>query len=69
MYLWREREGYRKVRVVAGRMAGALLLKERHGANAIRLAIGKDVSAYGDAIARPDFPWNDLTGQAWDYWF
>ena len=69
VYLWQERGGYRKVRVVAGHLAGVLLLKERQGANAIRLAIGKDVSAYGDEIVRPDFPWNDLTGQDWDYLF
>ncbi|MFN2286232.1 MAG: hypothetical protein ACK2UQ_17585, partial [Anaerolineae bacterium] len=69
VYLWQGRGGYRKVRVVEGCLAGALLLKERQGANAIRLAIGEDVSAYGDAIVRPDFPWNDLTGQDWDYLF
>ena len=69
MYLWQEGEGYRKFRVVDGRLAGALLLGERRGSMAIPKAIGQPVAEFGADIARPGFPWNDLTGQDWDYLF
>lgn len=69
VYLWQEKAGYRKVRVVDGRLAGALLLGERHGTMALLAAIGRPVARFGADIARPDFSFNDLTGQDWDYFF
>jgi hypothetical protein len=65
--VWKAESGYRKARVLDGRLAGALLLGERHGGLALAKAIGRPVDAHGDAIARPDFAWNDLGGQDWDY--
>lgn len=61
--------GYRKFRVVDGKLAGALLLGQRHGQLAIHRAIGQPVAQFDVDIARPDFPWNDLTGRDWDYYF
>jgi hypothetical protein len=46
-----------------------LLLGERHGAMALHRAIGRPVGEFGADVARPDFPWNELTGQDWDYLF
>ncbi|MGC9396880.1 MAG: NAD(P)/FAD-dependent oxidoreductase [Anaerolineae bacterium] len=68
-YVWQERNGYRKIRVVEGKLAGALLLNARHGDMMLFKAIGQPVADFGDAIARPDFPWNDVTGRDWDYEF
>ena len=54
-------------------MAGALLLNARHGDMALFKAMGLPVAdfgaEFGDEIAHPDFPWNDVTGQDWDYEF
>ncbi|MBN1877463.1 MAG: NAD(P)/FAD-dependent oxidoreductase [Anaerolineae bacterium] len=93
VYLWQRPGAYRKVRVVDGKLAGALLLQQvarpetghsevqlEAGHNktgysgvgaalALHCAIGADVARYGDAVARPDFPWNDVTGMDWDYVF
>ncbi|MCP4543431.1 MAG: FAD-dependent oxidoreductase [Chloroflexi bacterium] len=69
VYVWWGNSGYRKVRVVDGKLAGALLLDERHGSMALFKAIGQPVAQFGADIARPDFPFNDLTGQDWDYLF
>lgn len=69
VYVWQEGDGYRKVRVVDGRLAGALLLGERQGSMALFKAIGQPVARFGTDVARPDFPFNDLTGQDWDYLF
>lgn len=69
VYVWQGDGGYRKVRVVDGKLAGALLLDERHGSMALYEAIGQPVAQFGADIARPDFPYNDLTGRDWDYIF
>jgi NAD(P)H-nitrite reductase large subunit len=69
IHLWQAGDAYRKVRVVDGRLAGALLMGNRHGSNALLHAIGQSVAQYGDAIVRPDFPYNDLSGRDWDYLF
>jgi nitrite reductase (NADH) large subunit len=69
VYLWQEGDGYRKFRVVDGRLAGALLLGQRHGTMAIFKAVGQPVSQFGADIARPDFPWNELGENDWDYYF
>ena len=68
-YIWRAGDCYRKVRAVDGKLAGALLLGERQGSMALLKAIGQPVAKFGDAIARPDFDWNNLSGQDWDYLF
>ncbi len=69
VYVWHKADGHRKLRVVDGRLAGALLLGERRASMALFRAIGRPVAKYGGDIARPDFAWNDLTGQNWDYMF
>jgi nitrite reductase (NADH) large subunit len=69
VHRWQGNDGYRKVHVVEGKLAGALLLKSRHGMMAMYAAIGRPVAEYGEAIARPDFSWNELTGRDWDYLF
>jgi len=68
-HIWRDKAGYRKFRVVDGRLAGALLLGQRQGSYPILKAIGQPVARFGADIARPDFPYNDLAGQDWDYLF
>jgi nitrite reductase (NADH) large subunit len=60
---------YRTVRVVDGKLAGAVLMGDRRGMMPIYKAIGVPVAEYGDAVVKPDFPWNDLTGKDWDYFF
>jgi hypothetical protein len=57
------------VHVVDGKLAGALLLGNRHGSMAILHAIGQPVAEFGETIVRPDFPYNALSGQDWDYLF
>ncbi|MEE8390195.1 MAG: FAD-dependent oxidoreductase [Anaerolineae bacterium] len=69
VHIWQEHNGYRKVRVVDGKLAGALLLGERHRSMALFKAIGQPVAQFGADVARPDFPFNDLTGLDWDYMF
>ncbi len=69
VHVWRGDGGYRKVRVVDGKLAGALLLDERHGSMALFKAIGQPVARFGADVARPDFPFNDLAGRDWDYLF
>jgi NAD(P)H-nitrite reductase large subunit len=68
-HVWQKDDGYRKVRVVDGRLAGALLLGERHGAMALHRAIDQPVARFGAGVARPEFAWNDLSSQDWDYLF
>jgi nitrite reductase (NADH) large subunit len=68
-FVWQEGGGYRKFRVVDGRLAGALLLGERRGSLPLIEAIGQPVTRFGPHIARPDFSYNDLTGRNWDYLF
>ena len=41
----------------------------RRGIMPMYRSIGLPVAKYGDAMVGPDFPWNDLTGQDWDYLF
>ena len=60
---------HRKIRLVDGVLAGALLIKERRGSIPIFEALGMDVAVYGEALAHPDFDWNSLTGEDWDYRF
>ncbi|MGC9348143.1 MAG: NAD(P)/FAD-dependent oxidoreductase [Anaerolineae bacterium] len=69
VYLWTTDVAYRKIRVEDGKLAGAVLIGERRGMMPIYKSIGASVAAYGDAVVRPDFAWNDLTGEDWDYLF
>lgn len=69
IYVWENDTTYRKVRIVNGKLAGAMLMGDRRGIMAIYKAIGLPVAEYGEALVRPDFPWNDLTGNDWDYLF
>ena len=69
-FVWTKgKDAYRKVRVVDGKLAGALLLGNRHGLMPLYQAIGEPVASFGDDIVRPGFPWNDLSGRDWDYLF
>ncbi|MBN1580958.1 MAG: FAD-dependent oxidoreductase, partial [Anaerolineae bacterium] len=75
VYLWQENAnqthtgGYRKIRIVDGRLAGALLLGQRHGSMAMFKAIGQEVARIGQTVACPDFDWNELGEPNWDYLF
>jgi hypothetical protein len=69
VYLWQEGDEYRRFRVLDGRWAEAILLSWNHGMMAIFNAIGQPVSQYGSDVVRPDFFWNDLGEQGWDYRF
>jgi nitrite reductase (NADH) large subunit len=60
---------HRKIRLLKGKLAGALLVNDRRGSTPIFNALGMDCSAYGEALAHPDFDWNSLTGGDWDYRF
>jgi nitrite reductase (NADH) large subunit len=74
VYLWQGETspmhtgGYRKIRIVDGRLAGALLLGQRHGSMAMFRALGKSIPV-SDQVAHPDFDWNKLGESNWDYWF
>ena len=68
-FIWKTDTDYRKVRIVDGRLAGGLLLGNRHGMMAMYKAIGKSVTETGPGLAMPDFDWNDITGNDWDYHF
>jgi len=69
IHLWENDTAYRKIRVVDGRLAGAVLMGNRADMMAIYKAIGLPVAEYGGGIIQPSFPWNDLTGADWDYLF
>ncbi len=68
-YVRGNERSYRKVRVVDGHLAGAVLMGDCRGTMPLYKAIGQDVAAHGDAVVNPDFAWNDLTGRDWDYLF
>ena len=69
IHLSESEETYRKVRVVDGNLAGAVLMGDCRGTMPLYKAIGLSVADYGDAVVRSDFAWNDLTGRDWDYLF
>lgn len=60
---------FRKVRVVNGKLAGALLINNRHGGTAIFNALGLDVGSLDANLADPEFDWNTVTPRDWDYRF
>jgi len=65
--LWESKGVWRKVRLVEGRLAGALLLGDRRASQAMLAAVGKSVS--GEGLAAPTYDWNALGEQDWDYTF
>jgi nitrite reductase (NADH) large subunit len=67
--VWQDGNAYRKVKRVDGRLAGALLLGQRQSSQSMYAALGCDISHYGAEVASPEFDWNDLSGQNWDYAF
>jgi len=67
--VWKTERAYRKVRIVDGKLAGGLLIGNRHGMMAMYRSIGLAVSDAGPALAAPDYAWNELTGNDWDYYF
>lgn len=69
VFIWKTESAYRKVRVVEGKLAGVLLLGNRHGTMVMFRAIGRLVPQSGPELAAPDFAWNELAGQDWDYFF
>jgi nitrite reductase (NADH) large subunit len=69
IFRYMEGDGHRKIRLVDGELAGALLINNRQGTTPIFNALGKDLSTHGKALAHPDFDWNALTGADWDYRF
>jgi nitrite reductase (NADH) large subunit len=68
-FLWTTERAYRKIRTEGERLAGALLMGDRTGAMAIHKAVGRAIGSPDETFARPDYPWNDLTGRDWDYLF
>ncbi|MGC9349894.1 MAG: NAD(P)/FAD-dependent oxidoreductase [Anaerolineae bacterium] len=69
VYLNETDRTYRKVRLVDGKLSGAVLMGDRRGMMPMYQAIGISVAEYGDRVVQPDFPWNDLTGRDWGYLF
>jgi NADPH-dependent 2,4-dienoyl-CoA reductase/sulfur reductase-like enzyme len=67
--VWKTDSAYRKIRVIKGKLAGALLIGNRHGMMAIYKAIGEAVKENEADLAAPDFKWNELTEPNWDYFF
>ncbi len=69
IYRYNNESTHRKVRLVDNKLAGAVLINDRRGTIPIFKCIGKAVSEFGEAIAQPDFDWNTLSGEDWDYLF
>jgi len=63
--LWESDKARRKVRLVGGQLAGALLVGDRRGSQAMLAAIGKPVC--GEDLAAPTWDWNAFGGQNWDH--
>jgi NAD(P)H-nitrite reductase large subunit len=63
------KRAFRKVRVVEGKLAGALLVNDRRGSTPIFNALGLELDDDEENLADPEFDWNTLTGQDWDYRF
>ena len=68
-FIWTTDSVYRKVHIVDGKLAGGLLLGNRHGLMAMYKAIGKPVPITGPGLAMPDYNWNTISGNDWDYHF
>ena len=68
-FIWKTDSAYRKIRIEDGKLVGGLLLGNRHGMMAMYKAIGKFVPETGPGLAMPDYNWNDISGNDWDYHF
>lgn len=68
-FIWESSRGFRKLRIVDGKLAGALFLGNRRSAHAVLDAVGKEVPVQDDGIAAPDYRWNDLVSGSWTYHF
>jgi NAD(P)H-nitrite reductase large subunit len=69
VYRYESERAFRKVRVLDGKLAGALLINDRRGSTPVFNALGLELDNLTDNPANPDFDWNTLTGQNWDYRF
>lgn len=70
VYEWKQADGYRKIRVEAGRLVGALLINERSGHLAMFDAINQKSAVPEGCLADPAFQWNLVNQHDWDYrWF
>ncbi|MEE4194271.1 MAG: FAD/NAD(P)-binding oxidoreductase [Anaerolineae bacterium] len=69
IHLWKHQDGYRKIRILDRKVIGALLISNRQRHLSIRDAINNHVRVEGDRIADPDFDWNFISGNNWDYHF
>ena len=69
VFRYQTKTDHRKFRLVNGILKGALLINNRRSSLPILRCIGKNVSKFGQDIALPDFDWNAITGQDWDYSF
>ena len=68
-HLWIHGDAYRKIRVVDGIVAGAVLINNRKGHLAIRDAINAQSIVKGDDLAHPNLNWNFIAKPSWDYHF
>ena len=69
VHLWKEGDGFRKIRTQDGKILGAMLLNQRKGHLAIRDAINNNATITAGNLAHPDFEWNFSAGKNWDYRF
>ena len=69
IYRFKHGDTHRKIRLVDGVLTGAILINNRRGAIPLFHALGMDLSTYSEDLAHPDFDWNALTGEDWDYRF
>ena len=68
-FIWKTDSAYRKICIEDGKLVGGLLLGNRHGMMAMYKAIGKFVPQTGPGLAMPDYDWNNISGNDWDYHF
>ena len=69
IYRYQHNDAHRKIHLVNGRLVGALLINDRHGTTPIYACVGKNLEEFGEDLAHPDFDWNAISGQDWDYRF
>ena len=69
IHIWKEGNGFRKVRTKKGEILGAMLLNNRKGHLAIRDAINNNTVITKGNLANPDIEWNFAAGKNWDYRF
>ena len=69
IYYYHQGSTHRKVRLVDDVLAGAVLINNRQGTIPIFESVGMDLSGFGEELAHPDFDWNTISGENWDYRF